>query len=92
MNNQVPYQFMPNWQGNPNFPGNWPNGNGQGGCQCRDQLNRIDNRLNHLERQVRRLENRISRLESGFPVPFTANANNEQDSNSYPGNSNMYMM
>lgn len=94
MNNQMP--FMPNWQ-NPNFPGNWPNQ--QGRCNCREQLNQVDNRLNSLERQVRRLENRVSRLERGFPVPLTANASDqdfgsyqsEQDFNSY-NNSGMYMM
>ncbi len=91
MNNQVPYQFMPGWQGGPNFPGNWPM-NGQGGCNCREQLNQMENRLNRLERQVRRLENRISRLENGYPVPYTANANNDQDFGSYANNSNMYMM
>lgn len=96
MNNQ-PYQFMPGWQGNPNFPGNWPGpgpgpGPGQGGCNCREQLNQMDNRINRLERQVRRLENRVSRLERGFPVPLTANANSDQDFNSYQTNPNMYMM
>lgn len=94
MNNQTP--FMPGWQGNPNFPGNswWGPGmgQGQGGCNCREQLNQMDNRINRLERQVRRLENRVSRLERGFPVPLTANANNDQDFSSYQTNPNMYMM
>ena len=87
MNNQTP--FMPNWQGNPNFPG-WPNF-GQGNCQCGDQLNRIDNRLNRLERQVQRLENRVSRLERNLATPFSTSTN-DQDFTNYPNNSNMYMM
>lgn len=104
MNNQMPYQFMPAWQ-NPNFPGNWPNQPSQpnlpGRCNCREQLNQVDNRINRLERQVRRLENRVTRLERGFPVPLTANANNdqdftsyqnEQDYSSYQSGSGMYMM
>lgn len=95
MNNQVPYQFMPGWQGNPNFPGNWQGmgpGMNQGGCNCHEQLSQVDNRINSLERQVRRLENRVSRLERGFPVPLTANANNDQEFSSYQANPNMYMM
>lgn len=99
MNNQMPYQFMPGWQGNPNFPGGWMNQPGR--CNCREQLNQVDNRLNRLERQVRRLETRVTRLERGFPVPLTANANNEQelssyqndqDYSSYQSGSGMYMM
>ena len=88
MNNQPPYQFMPGWQGNPNFPGNFPPQ--QGGCNCKEQVSQIENRLNRMERQIKRFENRISRLENGFPIPYTANVASDPDYNSY-GN-NMYMM
>lgn len=90
MNNQVPYQFMPNWQGNPNFPGNWPNQPGR--CNCTEQLRQIDNRINRLERQVRRLENRVSRLSGGFPIPLSANDDNDQGFTPYQSDSGMYMM
>lgn len=96
MNNQVP--FMPGWQGNPNFQGGFPPNFGR--CNCREELNQLDNRISRVERQVRRLENRVSRLERGFPVPLTANVNddygtspmsNEQNFGPYRDD-NMYMM
>jgi len=88
MNTQNPSYMFPGFPGT-NFPGgnNWnPNT-----CNCREQLNRLDNKIDRLERQVRRLENRISRLEGGFPTPFASSDN--FDNNNYNNfNSGMYMI
>lgn len=65
------------------------------GCQCRDAIRRINERVDNLERQLRRLERRVSNLENSnnsiFSRPMPAATNTSSDDESY-SNSNNYMI
>ncbi len=88
MNNQNPYIFPgPAFPG-PNFPGGNNNWN-QNSCNCREQINRLDNRISRLERQVRRLDQRVTRLENGLIMPLSSDNLGQNDNY---GNNGMYMI
>lgn len=67
---------------------------GNQGCQCRDAIRRINERVDNLERQLRRLERRVNNLENSnnniFARPMPA-SNTSSDDESY-SNSNNYMI
>lgn len=53
MNNQIPYGYMPQFQGQ--------------NCQCNNQMKNINERIETLERQIRKLERKVNTIENNMP-------------------------
>lgn len=78
MNNQMPYF----WGGNPNNQG----------CQCRGELQRINQRIDRIDRDINRINRRLDRLErmgqfsSQMPFQSTSAASDNEFQEFQSGN------